>query len=182
MFDDVVASYRTYRGCHTDDRVVFRGTNNCETRKVLWEMGRCCSDVDIETAKRHFMSNETLMSTYRYFLNVRGLGPFSGTLNKFSLCGIPFVVEDECQQLLMLFMKPYEHYIPIKTDLSDFHEQIEHKHNKQLMDKVDVNIASLTDWLLSSSTLEYYMYVAISTLYKEHHSAQISSCIEKAHG
>jgi hypothetical protein len=70
------------------------------------------------------MSLEELVETYKFLIDVEGVG-YSGRTKLLFFSGRPlFIQERKRQDFALQSAVPYEHYIPVKNDLSDLIEQV----------------------------------------------------------
>ena len=175
-FDIIVKDYKMNSNINTvskkqNEIIIFRGDNNCDLRRKAKKLAENKTLLDVEFAKKkgdqNFISYEKMISDYQYFLILRGYGPWTGTINQFSLAnGVLFKVEEDSKQPLELFLEANIDYISIKNNLSDFEEKVLLSKDKELMEKMKNNLKRKSDIFLKSENIMYYMYLCITNLYQ----------------
>ena len=99
----------------------------------------------------------------KYLLLIDGYGPFSGAMMRVLLSGsVPIVVDHNRTngQWFELFMNPYEHFIPISSDLSDLNEVAQwlSNTNESFLAAMATRAQQLAKFLVQPKTLYCYTY------------------------
>ena len=165
-FDNIIKEYinKNINNTKKDNRIVFRGTNNCELRRKVRNLGKKNSELlDVQLPKgkndKYFIPNNQLISDYQYYFVLRGRGKWTGSMNQFALAeGVLFKVEEESKQPIELFLEPDIDYVSIKNDLSDFNKKIQLSKDKKLMNQMKINLKNKSDIFFKSENIMYYMY------------------------
>jgi hypothetical protein len=151
-------------------QIVFRGTNNCDTRRKLLKLGKEFSqytDIKLPNGKNdpNFIPNKEIINNYQFFFVIRGRGKWTGSMNQFALAnGVIFIIEEDTKQPFELLLEPNQDYISIKNDLSDFEEQIKKIEDVQLMEKIRKNLKLKTKFF-EPNNLKNYIYLSLTNLY-----------------
>ena len=175
-FDNIIKDYKVNSNINIvsknqNETIIFRGDNNCDLRRNVKKLAKNQNFLDVEFAKKrgdqNFIPYEKIISDYQYFLILRGYGPWTGTINQFSLAnGVLFKVEEDPKQPLELFLEANIDYISIKNDLSDFEEKVFLSKDEKLMEKMKNNLKRKSNLFLKSENIMYYMYLCITNLYQ----------------
>jgi hypothetical protein len=171
-FDIIVKDYNINTvSKKQNETIVFRGDNNCDLRRKVKKLAENQNFLDVEFAKKindqNFIPYEKIISDYQYFFILRGNGPWTGTINQFSLAnGVLFKVEEDSKQPIELFLEANIDYISIKNDLSDFEEKVLLSKVEKLMEKMKNNLKRKSDIFFKSENIMYYMYLCITNLYQ----------------
>jgi len=137
-FDATVAAYQS-AAREPAGKVVFRGSNNCETRRHLKRLADAhpeIADVALPNGRDDpdYIDGADLRRRYGKFFVVRGRGAWTGSLNQFALAGgVLFVVQEGPRQPLDSVLVPGIDYVAIRANLSDFAAQLDKAHDASLM-------------------------------------------------
>jgi hypothetical protein len=100
------------------------------------------------------------MLRYRYQIDLGGLGgtTWAGTLDKLSFPGLLLHHETPAQDWFYPQMKPWVHYVPIRTDLSDLRDKYEwaEAHPKEAEEIARAGTAFVKDLMSSETVREEY--------------------------
>lgn len=105
------------------------------------------------------MPMEESIKIYRYILSIDGVGCADRLPALLSSASLIFVVESPFQEFWYSDLRPYQHYIPVKRDLSNLIEQVQWA-NSQPLDLLLTIISNanrfVDEFLGTSSLLCYY--------------------------
>lgn len=165
IFDNCVKKYRDnsnkLENHKKNNKIIFRGSYNHISRKKLYlHSKRFQQLLDVKFTKQSFIPMDELLKKYKYFFVVRGNGPWSGSMNQY-LCSdncVIFKIESKSKQVIDLLLQPYENFIPIKDNFTDFKKQIEYVNDTSCMNKIMQNNKCLSESFFTSRTIMYYTY------------------------
>lgn len=114
-----------------NNKVIWCGTLNSDSRKTLYNKKDSFNFIDVVPIKdlykgheqcQNFMSFDKQIKEYKYLLDIRACG-YSGRLKLLLWSNrIVFVSDRPYKEFFFQYMKPWEHYVPVKEDFSDFEE------------------------------------------------------------
>lgn len=167
-YNEKVQEYKNTNG-NRSDKIVFRGSNNCKSRRKLLKIGYRNNNMDVKLPKgkkdKNFIPNKDIRNKYKYFFIIRGRGKWTGSLNQFALAnGVLFIIEEDTKQPFELLLEPNEDYISIKNDLSDIGENVGKINNIKLMDKMKKRLQKKTKFY-EPDNLKNYIYLCLTNLY-----------------
>lgn len=153
------------------DKVGWIGTLLCDKRQEVYNIyGRdnrfeiipitWVRQVDGTLITDKYMSYYEQYKRWKYLLDIEGGGWSARLKTLLTIPRVTFVIDREWKDWCWNFIKPWEHYIPVKRDLSDFDKNyVEVINNKELQTKIIENNKQLYDVCLSYDS-------AISQIYK----------------
>jgi hypothetical protein len=97
------------------------------------------------------------MSKYKYQIDLGGGGgtTWGGTISKLMMPGVLFHHETVNMDWFYDIMVPWEHYVPVKWDLSDLREQYElAEKDPELMKKISSQATKFAEYLMSKEYME----------------------------
>lgn len=97
------------------------------------------------------------MSKYKYQIDFGGGGgtTWEGTITKLMMPGVLFHHETVNMDWFYDLMIPWQHYVPVKSDLSDLHEKFKvAERNPELMKKISAKATKLAEYLMSKEYME----------------------------
>jgi hypothetical protein len=149
--DELIRYFSTYTTSPESNKIFWIGANMHESRSLLKKLSEEnpeIFDVCVMEWKRggpKLISKTRFVSLqdhikYKYLIDCPGIG-YSARLKWLIATGRPtFVVDREIIEPWFKLMKPFEHYIPIKADLSDLVEKFKQIENdSDLYEKISMN-------------------------------------------
>jgi len=172
LFDQIINEYKNKNtNQKKDNRIVFRGTNNCELRRKVRKLSKLTPklvDVELPIGKsdKNYIPNDNLISNYQYYFVLRGRGKWTGSINQFSLAnGTLFKIEENSKQPIELLLEPDIDYVSINNNLSNFREKVNLVANKNLMNQMKNNLEKKSNIFFTSDNIMKYMYYCLINLY-----------------
>ena len=97
---------------------------NVRARKIMGYKYLQTIDIDKLPFKLSNKLNYKEQSCYKYIIHIDGHVSALRLSYELSMNSVILIVESEWKNWFSDFLKPYEHYVPVKSDLSDIYEQI----------------------------------------------------------
>jgi len=135
-----IKDYETYRksidtlgkqNTPKNNKIIWCGTLNSDSRKILHHKKDSFNFVDVvpinDLHKGHelcynFIPIDKQIKEYKYLLDIRACG-YSGRLKLLLWSNrIVFLADRPYKEFFFQFMKPWQHYVPVREDFSDFEE------------------------------------------------------------
>jgi hypothetical protein len=105
-------------------------------------------------------------ANYKYLLAFDGFGAAWGRVPSILATGSVLLLQTECEQWFSPWLKPYEHYVPIKKDLSDLEDVYTWlETNPVEAERLGQNGRNLAARFLTRQANEYYLSEVFSSLY-----------------
>jgi len=155
------------------------GIDVLDAKLTTWNKGRPKIDDDVfqtlnprkfkfskDVGKQNFM-NTLEQSKHKYILNIDGHVKAFRLGNELRMGSVILLVDSPYTLWFQKYMKPKVHYVPIKSDLSDLHEQLQWcLDNDDQCKKIATNAKILYDKYLSRESTYMYYYNLINDLSK----------------
>lgn len=152
-----------------NNKVIWCGTLNSDSRKILYNKRNSWDFIDVVSIKdlhkgheicQNFVSIDNQIKGYKYLLDARACG-YSGRLKIFLWSNrIVFVSDRPYKEFFFQYMKPWEHYIPVKEDFSDFEENYNKIESDQELQKYILTQTEIfcNKYLTRDAALSYWKY------------------------
>lgn len=152
---------------HSINPIEFKGmifwagnTNTHSSRKILLEQSKQFKWLSVHdtSSNKSFVSLEDHCK-YEFLIDIRGRG-YSGRVKLLMFSGRALFLQDrDYEEWYYPFIKPYVHYIPVKSDLSDLHSQyLWALDNKNLCDQIALNAQEFA--MKNLTSIESVKYLA----------------------
>lgn len=149
--DELITYFYHYHDIPKENRIFWIGANTHPSRANLVELSKKNPKIiDAQMMEWKYQDNTLIPQNkyvslqdhiqYKYLIDCPGVG-YSARLKWLIATGRPtFVVERDIVEPWFRYAEPFEHYVPVKSDLSDLIEKFQYlEDNPDIYEKISIN-------------------------------------------